>query len=502
MDITNSALRDYYSTPTPMAADLPTLLPPKAPAGKLKTVPPYLGNAKNTSISNSITNTTNLVLSDHVRNEGTMNQVIKKLVLMSPDLSHAVETKIKSAISRKYTVIATDDTGRIDVPATELAQGFIQRLNLGSYDYTKFTRSTDIRSLTTSLLYDSFRYGAMALETVLGAMRLPAYFKPVAARLVDWADNTPTSYPVYKGGDEDIPLNFPTIFYSSSVQDGESAYADSPIQAAIQACMWDAEFINALRKAATKNLMQRLKVTIDSEAYIKTLPLAVAEDKDELKKHMNATVSSLESQLADLEPDDSLVIFDILDADTIADANRSEDRSIQVLQALINGKVAAGAKILPAIIGRGESSSAASTESLLFLKSVAASQLEVNILLSRALTFCIRLFGHEAYASFELEEVNLRPALELASFRAIEQSSTLEQLSVGFITDEKACIELTGALPPQGHTPLMGTMFHQAKAETENNDYSNTSATASSKPNSTQSQKSSGDIKQKGVKSK
>jgi len=473
------------------AVDLPIQKPVKAPSGKLKTTPPFLGNAKGSSISNSATNMTNLVLGDTVRNEGSMNQVIKRLVLNSPDLSHAVETKIKTALSKNFTVIATDMTGRVDVEGTELVQAFVQRLNFGSPDYTRFTRSTDLRSLSSSLLYDSFRYGCQCLEIVIGESRLPAYFKHVSGRLIDWADNTPNSYPIYTGADTDIPLNLPAIIYSSTTQDGETAYAESPLQAAIQAALWDAEFVSDLRRAATKNLLQRLKVTINTEKYMQTLPLTVREDKDELEKHINATIADLESKLADLEPDDSLVILDVLEADTISDANRSEDRSISVLQAMINGKVAAGAKILPAIIGRGESSSAASTESMLFLKAVASTQFELNNMLSRALTVAIRLFGYDVYIKFEFEDVNLRPELELASFRAIKQATTLTQLSLGFITDEKASIDLTGTLPPEGFKPLSGTGFKTEAADTTGNDYSNTSVDTSGKTDSTQSQKDS-----------
>lgn len=471
------------------AADIPESKPLKVQGKGVKSVPPFLGNSKGSSISNSAVNTTNLVLSDSIRAEGTLGQTIKRLVLNSPDLSHAVETKIKTALSKNYTVIATDITGRVDTEGTELAQSFVQKLNYGSYDYTKFTRSTDLRSLSASLLYDSFRYGASCLEVVLGETRLPAYFKPIPARLIEWADDTPNSYPIYTGADTDVPLNFPTIIYSSTTQDGETPYSESPLQTAIQAAMWDFEFTQDLRRAATKNLLQRLKVTIKTEEYLKTLPLTVREDKDQLEAHINSTIADLESKLSDLDPEDSLVILDVLEADTISDANRSEDRSISILESLINGKIAAGAKILPAIIGRGESSNAASTESMLFLKAVASAQLELNILISRALTVAVRLFGLDVYVKFELEEVNLRPELELASFRSIKQATTLEQLSLGFITDEKASIELTGTLPPEGFTPLSGTGFQHNAADTTGNDYSNTSVDTSGKTDSTQAQK-------------
>ena len=418
-----------------------------------------------------------------------MNQVIKKLVLTSPDLSHALETKIKSALAAEYIVYARSPDGRVDKAGTELAQSLVMRMNLGTHDYTKFTRFTDLRTLTANLLYDSFRYNGMMAELVLDKARMPAFLKVIPSRLIEWADDTPTTYPIYKGPNEDIPLNFPTIFYSSAIQDQETPYAESPLQTAIQACLWDADFVDDLRRAATKNLMQRMRVLINSEKYLATLPMDIRHNETKLKQHMDSTVAKLEAQLAGLNPEDSLVLFDIMDADTIADANRSEDRSINVLQAVINGKVSAGAKILPAIIGRGESSNAASTESMLFLKSVSSAQLEINILISKALTLALRLMGNDVYVHFELAEVNLRPGLELESFKSIRLASTLQLLSIGMLSDDLACIKLTGMLPPNGYKELSGTMFYKGSPAVSGNDYSNTSVSADGKTDSTQVQK-------------
>ena len=482
--------REYYLGTS--ALDLPPPEAPKVPSGNgPKAIPSFLGSTKGKSISNSASNITNLSLSGHVRGEGTMNQTIKKLVLTSPDLSYAVETKIKTALAKHFTVYAKSPDGRVDVAGTEAAQALVMRFDLGSYDYTKFTKSFDIRTVCSSLLYDSFRYGGMGLELVLGKTRLPAYMKPFATRLISWADNTPDTYPVYKGPDGDVPLNYPNVFYSSTIQDLETPYADSPLQTAIQACLWDADFADDLRRAATKNLLQRLKVVINTDAYLKTIQLAAQVDEDKKTAHMNATVSTLEDQLAGLSTDDALVLFDMFSADTISDANRSEDRSITVLQALINGKISSGAKILPAIIGRGDSANAASTESMLFLNSVSSSQLELDKIISKALTLGVRLMGLDVYVVFELEEVNLRPGLELESFKQIKQARHAQLLSWGMQGDEITCIKLTRMLPPAGYKPLVGTGFYSTPADAKGeNNYSNTSVdTTSGKTDSTQAQK-------------
>jgi hypothetical protein len=475
---------------------------PKVPV-KQTAPPPFLGKSPGTVVTDNAQNITNLDAPYAVRNERTMAEVVKRLAITNPDAANAVVTKINTAITNGHTVIAYDAMGRVDVKGTEMAQSLTRHWELASPDPTRFQRSTDNRSLSSSLLYDSLRYGAMALELVLGKGRLPSHLSPIPVRLIRWMDETKGEYPVFKdSAGNDIPLNYPTIFYSSSLQDRESPYAESPMIAAIQACLWDMEFVNDLRRAATKTLMPRLVVTIKTEAYKQTLPMDIQTDAKELEKHMDATIARLEGQLNALAPEDALVLFDILEADTIQDANRSEDRSMQVLHDLINGKVSAGVKILPSVIGRGGSSSAASTESLLYLKSITAVQQELNLILSRALTMAVRLYGQPVYVEFKYKEVNLRPDLELASFRAIEQSSILEQLALGMTSDIEAVLKLTGSLPPAGYKNLSGTMFKFSAGDTSgSNDYSNTSVSPDGKPDSTQNTKET-QAPREGVKSK
>ena len=473
------------------AALLPDIKEPSKLPTKAKVLPKFLGKAKGATIPNNATNTTSLDRANFARSAADINGVIANLVRTSPDLSQAVATKISSGISRTYKVIAYDETGRVDEKGTELAQAFCFRLDNSSYDYTRFTRSTDLRSMSSSLLLDLLRYGGMCGELVLGQGRLPAYIRPFSTNLIKWGDGGDISYPIYKSADGDVPLNFSTIFYSSTAQDLESAYAESPLQTAIQPALWDTEFQDHLRRAAHKNLMQRLRITIDSEKWKATLPFEVQSDTEKLKEYTEATIDSLETQLAGLSPEDALVIFDNLTAETMQDSNRSEDRSIDILENLINGQLASGAKILPSIIGRGQSSSAASTEAMLFVKAVSAIQNELNIFYSRVLTLAVRLLGAEVTVKFTYGDVNLRPEIELESFKAVRQARILEQLSLGLISDSEASIELTGTLPPDGYTELAGTMFKNEVPDTSENDYSNTSATAEGKTDSTQSTKDS-----------
>jgi len=100
--------------------------------------------------------------------------------------------------------------------------------------------------------------------------------------------------------------------------------------------------------------------------------------------------------------------------------------------------------------------------------------------------------GSESYAVFAFDEANLRPELELSAFRSQRQSTVLEQLSLGFISDEEASIMLTGSLPGPDYKKLSGTQF-RVNTTASSNPYSNTSVddASSSKPDSSKSTKDS-----------
>lgn len=420
-----------------------------------------------------------------------MNAVVANLIKVSPDLSQAIATKISSAISKEFTILAYDENGRISPEGTTVAQAFVLRLNSSSVDPTRFSRPRDLRTTSSSLLLDLLRYGSMGAELVLGKGKAPGFIKPFSTEVLKWQDTGQgRDILLYPTKDGDIPLDFPTIFYATTTQDLTTPYADSPLQTAIQPAIWDQEFQDHLRRAAVKNLLQRLKITIDSEKWMKTLPLDVQQDQKKLETHITDTVNKLEAQLESLKPEDALVIFDTLQADTLQDANRSEDRSIKVLESLISGQLASGAKILPSIIGRGASSAAASSEAMLFMKAVSATQNELNIFYSRILTLAVRLFGvKEASVKFTYADVNLRPELEVESFKVVKQARILDQLSLGIIDDIEASIILSGQLPPEGYQNIAGTYFKVGPVDTKNNDYSNTSVSADGKSNSTQTDK-------------
>ena len=177
-----------------------------------------------------------------------------------------------------------------------------------------------------------------------------------------------------------------------------------------------------------------------------------------------------------LNPEDALVNFDSVKIQHLSAGNISSHEAAKEQREMINARVSSGTRTLPSILGRGASSTAASTESMLYLRHVEGIQEKLNAAFSTHLTTGTRLLGHDVFVKFTYADPELRPKSELINFKTSKQSIILEQLSLGMISDEEASIALTGSLPSGDYKPLSGTGFRSNTSVTPaENPYSNTS---------------------------
>jgi hypothetical protein len=114
------------------------------------------------------------------------------------------------------------------------------------------------------------------------------------------------------------------------------------------------------------------------------------------------------------------------------------------------------------------SQSLSNTESLVFIRNAQSLHRPVNEVMSRAFTLACRLFGADVYVEFRLNPINLRPEEELEAFKAMKQDNILEQLSLGFISDEEASLLLGTGFRPENAPQLSGTFFHIRKTDPSN----------------------------------
>ena len=406
------------------------------------------------------------------RTSNDTRTVVRDLAASNPDLSATINSYLRVGIPTEYSVIARDPDGVINVEATKLAQELLRRLTYLGDVSLGYNPVSDLQSLSESLAKELLQYGAMGLELALDKQRLPLYLNAVSVTKLQFKEEDGGVYPVQVIAGNEISLDIPTFFYISLDQDLLTAYSSSFMEPAIQAVLADTAFLNDLRKSMQRVIQPRLVATIIEEKVKASAPPEIASDPEKMGQLYTSLIDQLNEVLTGLNPEDALVSFDNVEYDMLKSEGSSSSiaDTLAIVQKLIESKLAAGAKSMPAILGRDSSGSTATTSAMLFLKNANIIRTKLNTIYSRMLTQAVRLMAQDVYVEFTYAELDLRPQAELEAYRAMYQSRILEQLSLGFITDEEASIKLTGNLPREGHVPLSGTMFKSAKADIANPD--------------------------------
>lgn len=492
MDLRNffPALKGFFGVTKEAATALPKPNEPKvtnkpvAQASVSKRSKTSNGDQKLTAADRRTANTDLLSM----RSGTTTKSTIRDLSLVSPDMSASVWAYQRMVVTKNFTGVAYNLDGTPNPEATSALHQVITRMNYLT-DYAEgFTNVSGLHAVGEMLALELRRYGSCSAELVLDKARLPSRIQPISTTQLEFYEDTKGNlYPVQKAASGDINLDIPTFFYESIDQDLLSAYSDSPMEAALQATLADAEFTNDVRRVIKRALHPRLDAEVLWEDFRKSIPPEIAGDAAKIREYQNAYIAAIEETVNGLEPDDALVHFSTVEFSYLNNGNVSLNNEYETLQKMSNAKMATGTKAPPAVLGHGSGSqNVASSESMLFVKYCGGIQLKLNSLLSRAFTLGVRLLGYDVYVQFEFEAIDLRPSTELEAFRAQKQSRILDLLSLGLVSDEEASIDLTGRLPPKGYENKSGTMFRSGAG----------TAPQEGNPNSTTSQLNSGALNQ------
>lgn len=472
-------LRGLTGSARPQAGStLPILVDPKVP-NKPQAEPSYSKRTKSSNadirLLENDRQTANTDLTT-LRSGASTKAVIHDLSKVSPDLSGAVWAYQRMVVTRGFTGFARNQDGTINPQATGVLQQVIARMN-NLTDYTDgFSAVASLYSVAESLCKEAVLYGAMSMELILDKARLPNRLQPISTTQLIFYEEIKDAYtyPIQRVNGQEINLDQPTFFYDSIDQDLLQVYSDSPMEAALQATIADAEFTNDVRRVIKRALHPRLNAVISWDTYKRTLPPDVLGDAEKMRAHQEAFIQAVATTVNGLEPDDALISFDTTAFSYINNGNVTLNKEYETLQNMINAKQATGTHTPPAVLGHGSGSqNIASTETMLFVRYCEGLQNHINTMLSRAFTLAVRLLGFDVYVEFSFDRIDLRPDSELEAFRSMKQERILEQLSFGLISDEEASLILTGKLPPTP-TTLSGTMFQINKTAGGGNPNSNT----------------------------
>jgi hypothetical protein len=414
------------------------------------------------------------------RNGASTKDVIKDLASSSPDLSATVNAYLRVGIPNDYTVIGRTADGLIDRDSTQLAQEILRRVTYLSDPSLGYNSLGSLEELSASLAKELLYYGSSGLELVLDKTRSPTRLSPIHTPTISYYEDKELGYvrPVQRIGGTEIDLDLPTVFIYNLDQSLLSPYSESPLEPAIQSVLADTDFLNSLRRVMRRAIHPRLKAKVLIDKILETMPPEISNDEDKRQAYLNGVISEIETVVNGLSPEDALVSYDTVEYSNLGADGQADNvgATLKAVQDMLNSKLAAGAKTLPSVLGRGTGSGTASSiETMLFLKNANSVRVMLNTLYSRALTQAVRLYGKDVYVDFSYNELDMRPDTELEAYKAMKQSRLKELLSLGILSDDEFCVMLTGNLTPAGYVPKSGTMFMTAPAGAPANPSSQTS---------------------------
>lgn len=398
-----------------------------------------------------------------VRNIGTI-KAIRALSRVNGMVSTAVQSYVSLAMSG-YTVAGYENSTHLfSRDGTTIAETVLAGMDTLNDYSTGYSDKRTINQLLETLVKEVILTGGCAGELVLNEQRLPDRVVPFPVDDIEWTiKKDKRKYPSQKSQTGDpIPLDLPTVWVESLNQEAAGVYSRSMLESCLNTVYMFVEFLEDMARVVRKSGHSRLVAKIIVEQAIATAPPSVRQDPTKLTAYLEQVRNSAEDALKNLDPNDAIISFDNIEFDVLATASVKSDYT-DLLEAL-NGLVATSLKSMPSVLGLrigNGSQSVSNTETLLYLKQVEAARAPVEALMSRALTLSARLIGADIYVKFKFNPVDLRPENEIEAHKAIKQSRIMEQLSLGFITDDEASYLLGTGFREPGAVPLSGTMFRE-----------------------------------------
>lgn len=456
----------FKGTTIEAASQLPVIAPIKAKAGS-RSWPAFFQNTKPaaTAISRPDRRLINKDTLDY-RTGASTHKVLQDMVAASPELSNAVYTAVRLGVPEKYVAIARNMDGSLNPEATGMLQELLTRFDVLGDPTQGYVGAGSLKSGSESLARDMVMYGQMSAELILDKGLVPSRIQPFSSTVVQFKPDGKGYKPFQKVGELEIDLDVPTVAIVQLDDNLLDPYAVSPLEPALKAVIFSETFMADLTRVMRRAIHPRLMVTIDEDQFRKNLSSEAQMDPNIANAEMSDLISSIESKVNGLNPEDALIFFSSLGF--AVETPTGAGAEYTTLQNISNAKLASGSKTLPSVLGLqsgSSSSNIASTEVALYIRSIDSSiRQKLNEIYSRLLTIAIRLMGVDCYVTFTYEPISIRPEAEMEAFAQTRQMRVLELLSLGFMGDEEASLMLTGKLPPAGFKPLSGTMFKQPGA--------------------------------------
>lgn len=403
-----------------------------------------------------------------MRQSQNIIELLRHLSRVEGPFSTAVHNIVEVAASQ-YTILAYDaQTHDLSTDGTRLVMSIVEGMDT-PLDYTRSAKKKSVASTIKVMLREALLTGMVACELVMSKDRMPDRLQVVGAETIEWEDDGDGGvYPVQQQADSNDPvsLDIPNFFYDHLNPDPNTITPRSMMEACLKMLVYFEEFLEDINRTVRISGHNRMTVSLDTERISALAPRDVRSDPNKLQKFLNDIRAEVESQLSNITPEQAIVSYDTAKTDVL-ESGMGTRLDYTPLLNVIAGQYATSMKTPPAVLGlrlEGGSQQMGSVETLIFLKAAKTLHTPLETVMSRALTLAARLYGADVYVWFRMNDLDLRPELELEAFKTMRDARLRRHLSMGLLTDDEYAIEVGHFPRPVGAPNLSGTMFDQSGA--------------------------------------
>lgn len=230
----------------------------------------------------------------------------------------------------------------------------------------------------------------------------------------------------------------------------DDPYGVSPITPALQALMFQKDFIDDLKAVAYHQGHARMDVSIVADSIIQSAPESIQTDPKRLSEFVDEQINAIKSDFEELEPTSDFFHTDGVKVD-MAGGTQGRSMDFTPLMTVVDRQVMQALKQLPILMGRNESTTEThgSIQWQIFVDTIEAWQNVTKRMLEWAYNLALQVKGIPAKATVTFEKVRAEDRKEEAEAYEIEIRNNQALYQQGIIDQETFAMNTTGDDPAE-----------------------------------------------------
>ena len=260
-------------------------------------------------------------------------------------------------------------------------------------------------------------------------------------------------------GRDFVPLEYPTIKYVPIDPLPGRPEGRAPITAALFGAIFLLGLLHDIRRVVAQQGWPRLDLELQLDALMSSLPDEIAENPEELRKHVQQITDEVVAVFSELEPDDAYVHTNLVKVNRpVGAVDASSLSSIDKLIVVVERLTVRGLKSIPLLHGAtdGTSEANANRQWEIHVAGIKSVQHLVESLLESLLTQLLRAKGSQATVTWRFAELRAAEMLRDAQTEKLRIDNEVRKYSQGWTAQDEGSLAITGhvADEPEPRNPI------------------------------------------------